>query len=167
MAENEQGQEKTEQATPKRREESHKKGQVAKSRELASVAILGGALIYFYFQGGHLLKDLMAMVGHLLTQSSRAQLTADNVAPYFAELSFQVLIMLLPLLLTVVVVSLLANILQVGFIFSTEGVAPKLSKIALVLWINSGAVRYSQVVMPPTLGHHRSPRTGYGMRRSA
>ena len=129
MAENDQGQEKTEQATPKRREESHKKGQVAKSRELASVAILGGTLIYFYFQAGHLLKGLMALVSRILSSASRAELSADSVVSYFAELSFQILVMLLPLLLTVVVVSLLANILQVGFIFSTEAMAPKFSKI--------------------------------------
>src|SRR5690606_13018300 len=50
---------------------------------------------------------------------------------------------------------------------SSQPSAPKLSKIALVLWISSGAVRYSHVVMPSTLGHHRSARTGYGTRRSA
>ena len=79
MAENDQGQEKTEQATPKRREESHKKGQVAKSRELASVAILGGTLIYFYFQAGHLMKGLMALVSRILSSASRAELIADSV----------------------------------------------------------------------------------------
>ena len=40
MAEQNKDQEKTERATPKKREEARKKGQVAKSRELASVAVL-------------------------------------------------------------------------------------------------------------------------------
>ncbi|HOH08661.1 MAG TPA: flagellar biosynthesis protein FlhB [bacterium] len=129
MAENDQGQEKTEQATPKRREESHQKGQVAKSRELASVAILGGALIYFYFDAAALLKRMMTMTSDLLRSSGTTRLTADSVSSNFAEISFQMIIMLLPLLLTVLVVSLLANILQVGFIFSPEAIAPKFSKI--------------------------------------
>jgi len=43
----EQEQEKTEQATPKRKEDAREKGQVAKSREVSSAAILISALIYF------------------------------------------------------------------------------------------------------------------------
>jgi len=129
MAENDQGQEKTEQATPKRREESHKKGQVAKSRELSSVAILVGVLIYFYFNAPSLMNGMMTMTKEMLDRAGRAQLNAAGVPSFFAELAFQVLILLLPLMLTVVVVSLLANIIQVGFIFSTEAMAPKFSKI--------------------------------------
>jgi len=44
----EQEQEKTEQATPKRKEDAREKGQVAKSREVSSAAILISALIYFW-----------------------------------------------------------------------------------------------------------------------
>ena len=129
MAQNDQGQEKTEQATPKRREESHKKGQVAKSRELSSVAILVGVLIYFYFNAPSLMNGMMTMTKEMLDRAGRAQLNAAGVPSFFAELAFQVLILLLPLMLTVVVVSLLANLIQVGFIFSTEAMAPKFSKI--------------------------------------
>ncbi|MDI9571135.1 MAG: flagellar biosynthesis protein FlhB [Pseudomonadota bacterium] len=129
MAQNDQGQEKTEKATPKRREESHKKGQVAKSRELSSVAILVGTLIYFYFNAPDLLKGLMAMTKKMLGRAGQVQLTGAGVPALFAELAWQVVILLLPLMLTVVVVSLLANILQVGFIFSAEAMAPKFSKI--------------------------------------
>ena len=39
MAEEDQGQERTEQATPKRREEAREKGQVAVSREVASAIV--------------------------------------------------------------------------------------------------------------------------------
>ncbi len=129
MAENDQGQEKTEQATTKRREESHKKGQVAKSRELSSVAILVGALVYFYFNAPDLLTGMMNMTKGMLKKSGQVQLTASSLPPFVAELAFQVMLLLLPLMLTVVVVSLLVNILQVGFIFSPEAMAPKFSKI--------------------------------------
>jgi flagellar biosynthetic protein FlhB len=42
------GQERTEKATPKRRRDARKKGQVAQSRELSSVMILMTALGFFY-----------------------------------------------------------------------------------------------------------------------
>ena len=40
MAENEDGQEKTESATPKRLEEARKKGQIPRSRDLTAAAVL-------------------------------------------------------------------------------------------------------------------------------
>ena len=46
MAENEQ--ERTEEATSRRREEAREKGQVARSQEIISVGILVACLIYFY-----------------------------------------------------------------------------------------------------------------------
>ena len=44
-------QEKTEQATPKRLEEMREKGQVAKSREVPSAAILIASLLHLLFPG--------------------------------------------------------------------------------------------------------------------
>jgi flagellar biosynthetic protein FlhB len=60
MAENDQ--ERTEQATQKRIEESREKGQVAKSRELSSVCILVACLIYFWFGAQGMVKDLLGMM---------------------------------------------------------------------------------------------------------
>ena len=44
------GQERTEKATPKRRKQARKKGQVAQSREISSVLILMTALDFFLFR---------------------------------------------------------------------------------------------------------------------
>ena len=45
-------QEKTEEATPKRREDARQEGQVARSVELASAAVLGASLGFFLLFGG-------------------------------------------------------------------------------------------------------------------
>ena len=42
-------QDKTEPATPKKKEDARKKGQVAKSKELSSIAILAAGVIYLFF----------------------------------------------------------------------------------------------------------------------
>jgi len=56
MAEKDEGQERTEQASDKRKEEAREKGQVAKSREVSSVAVLVACLIYFYFNAAGFIK---------------------------------------------------------------------------------------------------------------
>ena len=62
MADDNRDQEKTEQATPRRREEARKKGQVAKSQEIASVAVLLACMTYFNFDSARLTKKMMGLV---------------------------------------------------------------------------------------------------------
>ena len=52
-------QERTEQATPKKRGDARKKGQVAKSKEVPSVMVLLSALTVFYFAGNWMFTQLM------------------------------------------------------------------------------------------------------------
>ena len=56
MSENS-GQEKTEPATAKKRQEARKKGQVAQSPEIPSVVILMAMLGVFYFVGASMLTN--------------------------------------------------------------------------------------------------------------
>ena len=53
-----QDQEKTERATPKKKEEAREKGQIAQSREIPSVMVLLSALSVFYFAGGWMFNQL-------------------------------------------------------------------------------------------------------------
>ena len=56
------GQERTEQATPKRKQEARKKGQVAQSKEISSVMILMVATAFFYFAGSWMFWSLSEFV---------------------------------------------------------------------------------------------------------
>lgn len=129
MADNEQGQEKTEQATDKRRDEARAKGQVAKSREIPSVAVLFACLIYFHFNAAGLLQKLMAMMSSSFRSAGQVVITMDTAPSLLTGYMFKVFFMLLPLLALICVVALAANILQVGMLFSTSALEPKLSKL--------------------------------------
>ncbi|MCX7817080.1 MAG: flagellar biosynthesis protein FlhB [Syntrophales bacterium] len=129
MPERDQGQERTEKATPKRREEAHKKGQVSRSRELSSVAILGAALVYFYFQAQEVTRKLMKLTVRLLTDSTRTEINVQNVTSLFMDLSYQFIVLVFPILAVVVLVALIVNLIQVGFLFSPVLLIPDLSKI--------------------------------------
>lgn len=129
MAEEKKDQERTEEATPKRREEAREKGQVAKSRELASVAVLGASLIFFYFGASDLLTRIMDMMKANFIRAGSMTLTIDAMQPFALDMVLQSFVILAPFLIMIVVASLAANLLQVGFMFSTKAIAPKFSKI--------------------------------------
>jgi len=129
MAEGKKDEEKTEQATPKRREESREKGQVAKSRELASVAVLGACLIYFYFGAASMTNQVMDLMKMYLRQAGTLSINIENIQPLLLDLVFKVFFILIPFLLVALIAGFVINILQVGFVFSSEAVTPKFSKI--------------------------------------
>jgi len=122
-------QEKTEKATPKRRSEARQKGQVARSRELSSVAVLGVALILFYFAGAWLVDQLGRQVSTSIAGiAARARQDAD-MATWALQAGWGYLRLILPIMVAVAIAAILVNLLQVGFLFSSEPVMPKLSRI--------------------------------------
>ncbi|MDA8088464.1 MAG: EscU/YscU/HrcU family type III secretion system export apparatus switch protein [Nitrospiraceae bacterium] len=66
MAEQE---ERTEQATPRKRQQAREKGQVARSRELGPMAATAGVIAVFYFAGPSMIYKLSTMTGKFLSLS--------------------------------------------------------------------------------------------------
>ena len=123
-------QDKTEPATPKKKEDARKKGQVAKSKELSSIAILAAGVIYLFFGTEGLtisLKNLMLETyAFIPTLSTRDH----NLHTFLLQTCEQFLWMIFPILIVLSVVALLANALQTGVIWSVEPLTPKASKIS-------------------------------------
>jgi flagellar biosynthetic protein FlhB len=120
----------TEKATPKRLEEAREKGQVAKSREVASALIMVACLMYFYFDASGIVSRLREMMKGSFRGLYRTDLTTDAIQSLMIDLTIKVSVMILPLLLTLLAAGLLANIIQVGLLFSAESLQPKLSKVS-------------------------------------
>ncbi len=123
-------QDRTEQATPKRRQDARKKGQVAQSREIPSVVILLMSLGVFFFGGSWMFWNLSGYMADSLKGAALFQLAdVDSAAMLFVETFRIILRILLPLLLTVFVAGLAGNVGQFGFLFSSEALAPKWTKL--------------------------------------
>jgi|Deesub1362A_J573_1020465.scaffolds.fasta_scaffold00398_27 flagellar biosynthetic protein FlhB len=104
--------ERTEQATPRRRQKAREKGQVARSRELTAMASLGGILLVLYFTGGKFMDGLTELTGRLLS----LQYGTD---PFyvFRTASLKAVYLLIPLFAAAVVMSIGTAVAQGGFVF--------------------------------------------------
>jgi flagellar biosynthetic protein FlhB len=129
MADIDKDQERTEQASPRRREEAQKKGQVAKSPEVASAAILLACTVFFYFGSGGMVERLMDLTRWTLQESGTTAVSLNTINALIWGWTWKLFLVMAPLLLTVVIAGLLANYLQIGFVFSTETLAPNFEKI--------------------------------------
>lgn len=128
MAE-EQFQERTEPATPKRLQEARDKGQVARSRELNAMAVtLAGALAVFLLGKG-MVDDVTTMMTVNLSLPRPAVLGTEQMLVYLKEASIAACLMLLPWLGLLTVVALLAPLSLGGWAFSTEAMQFKGDRI--------------------------------------
>ncbi len=119
---------KTEPATPKRRQEAREKGQVARSNDLSGVLILMGAILFFRFYLPHLVNFFsnMFMLGFA---SLGKDFTHSNLSVYTFFLVVSIIKAVGPLLLVLMLLGILANVLQVGVLFSGQALIPKLERL--------------------------------------
>jgi len=122
-------QEKTEPATPKKKQDARKKGQVAKSMELPAAFILFFAFMYFSMFGGFIKERFMTMFADIFHNWLQTDITAGSMGNFFTHLLLQGLIVLAPLLVMTMVVALAANFMQFGFLFTAEPLKMKFNKV--------------------------------------
>jgi flagellar biosynthesis protein FlhB len=122
-------QDRTEQPTPKRRAEAREKGQVARSRDLsASLVLITGLGVLTAWSAAmgnhsaHFLRTWLANLGPGLV-------TPANVPVLFLKCGLVFGYLLAPIWLCLIVVAVLANYLQGGWIFSPSRLAPDLSRL--------------------------------------
>lgn len=129
MAENEDGQERTESATPKRLEEARKKGQIPRSRDLSAAAVLMTAGVALSSFGSQLGGDLYALMRRSLTLSRDQALDASQLMPLLGGAAADALLACLPLFGLVMLAALLAPLALGGWSFSTEALMPQFSRL--------------------------------------
>lgn len=127
MAE-ESGQERTEEATAKRRQDFREKGQVAQSKEVATAALLTMSLFLWGFYASSFWADLENIYTSLLRMMANFQVTPVTVVSLAWEMGAVMAKMLWPIFLLPMVVGFLSSFLQVGPLFSTKVFQPELSK---------------------------------------
>ena len=130
MAE-QQGQEKTEAPTEKKRRESREEGQVAFSRELPSAALLAGILLTLIATSPLILDAFREMTTKIFREMSKAnELSIDSLYDLSGEIYYTLLPAFAPFAVIIVLVGILASILQVGVQITLKAIAPKFNKIS-------------------------------------
>ncbi|WP_029913186.1 flagellar biosynthesis protein FlhB [Pelobacter seleniigenes] len=127
MAE-ESGQERTEQATEKRRQDFREKGQVAQSKEVATAALLTSSLLLWVFYARFFWRDLEQLYLQLLGSFGSMELTAAAVMHLGWDMGLVMAKVLWPVFLMTLVIGFFASFLQVGPLFSTKVFMPDLNK---------------------------------------
>ncbi len=122
-------QDRTEPATPKRREDARKKGNVARSMEINSAAVILGGLLALLMLGNYTLQTVLDGTRYIYTHASSWGVEVDRLSEiggFSASITGRAV---LPFMLLVLVIGLAANLAQVGFLASAESIRPDFDKI--------------------------------------
>lgn len=120
---------KTEKPTSKRRSDARKKGQVAKSMELNTFAVLLSGAFALFFASTFIHTQLTGIMKDMLSHAAQISIEGDDFFAFMIGNVRLMGILLAPLALAVFFMAVLANLVQVGLHFTPEPLAPKLSKI--------------------------------------
>ncbi|MCP4568312.1 MAG: flagellar biosynthesis protein FlhB [FCB group bacterium] len=129
---NKSAQEKTERATPRKLKQARDRGQVARSMELNSVAVISLGFVTIYLMGPLLYENISSLMRHSLTEATRMTFNPVMIRGLFANTIISYAKIAGPILLALAVLAYLINIAQVGVLFSAKTLEPKLDKFNLV-----------------------------------
>ncbi len=114
------GGEKTEKATPRRRQESRRKGQVFRSADLSSAVVLLVGFAVLHFTTPYMLAGIQEFFARYLSGSSSVEVTPAEFQHMLMDAVWLSVKVSLPLIGAVAIAGLLINLLQVGFVFSGD-----------------------------------------------
>ncbi|MBS3680034.1 flagellar biosynthesis protein FlhB [Ornithinibacillus massiliensis] len=121
--------EKTEKATPKKRNDERKKGRVAKSQDVNTAFLLLFVLIMMAVFGSFMKDNMLALFQHTFTEFIHWDLTEKNVFQLFKEIMLEFAKIVGPVMIIAVVAGVGSNLMQIGFLFTTEPLKFDLKKI--------------------------------------
>lgn len=130
MAENENGTERSEEATPEKLRKSKEKGQVARSKELATASVLISAAIALMVFGDRLAYELSVMMTKGFTLDRQDIFSPEQMWLHLANVVTGLGIPMFLILLMLFIISILGSSLLGGMLFSTKAMMPKWSRLS-------------------------------------
>lgn len=125
------GGEKTEKATPKKREQAKKEGQVVKSIEVNTAILLIALFTTIKWIIPLLTEDFITLFRetYQLFDSNLKEFSISTVSRLLSNTLYTILKLMFPLFLVSVILGLVVNFIQVGFNFTLKPLQPKFNRL--------------------------------------
>ncbi|MHB8224341.1 flagellar biosynthesis protein FlhB [Acidithiobacillus sp.] len=128
MAE-ENAQERTEAATPKRRDDARKKGQVARSRELSTSALLMVSASVFFGFADNIYQSIAGFLYAGLHLSSAVMTDPQDLLRHFATMCETAAELVVPFFIMLLMAVIAAGLVVGGWVFSIQSLVPDFSRM--------------------------------------
>ncbi|MFC7299386.1 flagellar biosynthesis protein FlhB [Herminiimonas aquatilis] len=144
--------EKTEPASPRKLEQAREKGDVPRSRELATCTLLLGASAAFWFTGGNMITQLNEVLASGLSFDREMAFDMELLLAHAAASIIKLLIAFAPAALILIVVALASPMLIGGWLFSAEALQPNFGRMNPIKGIGNMFSTRSAVELGKAIG---------------
>ncbi|MGI6513409.1 MAG: flagellar biosynthesis protein FlhB [Syntrophomonadales bacterium] len=121
--------EKTEKATPRKRQKAREKGQVFRSNDLNSALIVIAVFAVIFFGFSYMLESMQGFTREYLSGRWIQDFTMVTARTILLESIYVLSRIIVPILAVATLAGLVGNLMQVGFLFSTEPLTIKLERL--------------------------------------
>jgi len=121
--------ERNEEPTAQRLKKAREEGQIARSVELSTAALLVTATLFFSLAGGYMFSRLGALFTTQLQFDRKVMDKAELLPAIFFQSVLDGYSLILPVMILLAVVAALSTVLSGGLVFSLGMLAPKFSKL--------------------------------------
>ena len=132
MAQNEQGQEKTEQATPKKLEQLMESGSFAKSMEINTLVLLLAALLVLTFMAPKIMETFRLYMIGIFQQLNTIRMTPETFMDHFTDFFMRAGAVIIPVMIAGVLAGLISSLSQSQMRLTPKAIEPKFSKLSPV-----------------------------------
>lgn len=122
-------QERTEDATDKRQQDAREKGQISRSRELNTMAVLMGSATILFMFGQTMIQSLINIMRDGFVIERERLFSQETLVRELFNATGDMMTGLAPFLIGVTLIAMLAPLAVGGWLFSAEAVKPKLEKL--------------------------------------
>lgn len=122
-------QEKTESASPKRRREARKRGQVPRSRELTTALVMAGGAGLLISSGGDIVSGAQLLMSNSLSLDPSVLTDTGQLPMYLGSAYGKAMHLLMPVLMGLLVMAIVGPMLLGGWNFSMQAAMPDLNRI--------------------------------------
>ncbi len=123
------GEEKTEKATPKKRRDSRKKGEVLQSKEVSNAVFIVGIFVFLSIFGSTMFSMLLDFMQHSMENLGNTGSSVEYVMNKMWAVFIIAICTVGPILLAGMVLGVLPVIVQTKGLFSGEAMKPKFSRL--------------------------------------
>lgn len=117
-------------ATDKRRRQAREQGQVVKSQDLTSAALLLSALAVLWMLGAPAAEHMAGAIADALSVPRVRPLGTADATNWLLTSGGRLALAAVPILVTMLIAGVLVNVTQTGLLLSPAKIAPKLSNIS-------------------------------------
>ncbi|MGN1107755.1 MAG: flagellar biosynthesis protein FlhB [Oscillospiraceae bacterium] len=123
------GEEKTEKATPKKRRDQRKEGNVLQSKEIVTAVSVLGIFTAMRLLLGFIAQTILAFYTQSFEQIGSTQVNTDTIMSIFVDVITVVVITVLPVCLIAMVLGIIPTIAQTKGLFTMKALKPKFSRL--------------------------------------